>query len=525
VRLTLKLALALLPGILVVLAASAYLEMRRDVASFDVDSRQDDLLISKVVTAAVDRIWNSSGHDQAVAFVGDVAARRHTSLQFRWLEPGALERERGALAGLPPGSMNALSKGEEVVREQRETSPGMLFVYAPVLRGGLLAGVLEISEPLTNKRRYAERVGLSTVVTTLSLAAVCLLMTTVLGVWLVGRPIKTLINKARRVGAGDFSGRLQIPHAAEIGELATEMNLMSERLADAGKQLAAATTARIVAIEQLRHADRLSTVGKLASGIAHELGTPLNVVSGRAQLIAESVQATAGDRLGQAAILDVTDNVRIIVEQTRRMSAIIRQLLDFARRRGVQKASYDLRQLVAQTVSMLQPLAEKRGVTLAIEATTTPASAQVDASQIQQVLTNVVVNAIQSMPKGGMVTIALRPSSTQPPPGAEITQGESRGEPAGFAGGEPSREGLGTLSGFPCQQFEIAVTDQGDGIAAEVLPHVFEPFFTTKAVGEATGLGLSVAYGIVQEHGGFITVESELGRGSRFAIHLPRGES
>jgi two-component system NtrC family sensor kinase len=159
----------------------------------------------------------------------------------------------------------------------------------------------------------------------------------------------------------------------------------------------------------------------------------LNVVSGRAQLIAESVQATAGDRLGQAAILDVTDNVRIIVEQTRRMSAIIRQLLDFARRRGVQKASYDLRQLVAQTVSMLQTLAEKRGVTLAIEATTTPASAQVDASQIQQVLTNVVVNAIQSMPKGGTVTIALRPSSAQPPPAHRSTQGESRGEPAGFA--------------------------------------------------------------------------------------------
>jgi signal transduction histidine kinase len=491
VRLTLKLALALLPGILLVLAASSYLEMRRDVASFDVDSRQDDLLIGKVVTAAMDRIWNSSGHDQAVAYVGEVSARRHTSLQFRWLEAGAL-------SGLPPGSLGALAKGEEVVREQRDASPAMLFVCAPVLRSGLLAGVLEISEPLTNKRRYAERIGLSTVVTTISLAAVCLLMTTVLGVWLVGRPIKTLINKARRVGAGDFSGRLQIPHAAEIGELATEMNLMSERLADAGKQLAAATTARIAAIEQLRHADRLSTVGKLASGIAHELGTPLNVVSGRAQLIAESVQAGGAERIGEAAVLDVTDNVRIIVEQTRRMSAIIRQLLDFARQRGVQKASYDLRQLVAQTVSMLQPLAEKRHVVLAIEATTAPAFAQVDASQVQQVLTNIVVNAIQSMPKGGTVTIALRPSSAQPPPGAEIAEGA---------------------------QLEIAVTDQGDGIAAEVLPHVFEPFFTTKAVGEATGLGLSVAYGIVQEHGGFITVESELGRGSRFAIHLPRGES
>jgi signal transduction histidine kinase len=147
---------------------------------------------------------------------------------------------------------------------------------------------------------------------------------------------------------------------------------------------------------------------------------------------------------------------------------------------------------------MLQPLAEKRGVALAIEATTAPASAQVDASQIQQVLTNIVVNAIQSMPKGGTVTISLRPSSAQPPPGAEVTEGA---------------------------RFEIAVRDQGDGIAPEVLPHVFEPFFTTKAVGEATGLGLSVAYGIVQEHGGFITVESEPGQGSRFAIHLPRGES
>jgi len=210
------------------------------------------------------------------------------------------------------------------------------------------------------------------------------------------------------------------------------------------------------------------------------------------------VQAGGADRIGGAAILDVTDNVRIIVEQTRRMSAIIRQLLDFARRRGARKASYDLRQLVAQTVSMLQPLAEKRGVALAIEATTAPASAQVDASQIQQVLTNIVVNAIQSMPKGGTVTISLRPSSAQPPPGAEVTEGA---------------------------RFEIAVRDQGDGIAPEVLPHVFEPFFTTKAVGEATGLGLSVAYGIVQEHGGFITVESEPGQGSRFAIHLPRGES
>jgi signal transduction histidine kinase len=495
VRLTLKLALALLPGILIVLAASAYLEMRRDVATFDVDSRQDDMMIGRVVTAAMKRIWDSSGHDQAVAFLGNASSGGHSSSQFRWLEADTLAREGGLLSLLPPGSLATLSKGDEVVREQRDTPPGTLFVYAPLLRDGSLAGVLEISEPLTNQRRYAERIGLSTVVTTISLAAVCLLMTTVLGAWLVGRPIKNLIDKARRVGAGDFSGQLHIPHAAELGELATEMNLMGERLADAGRQLDAATTARIVAIEQLRHADRLNTVGKLASGIAHELGTPLNVVSGRAQLIAELVQAEGG---GQTTISDVTDNVRIIVEQTQRMSTIIRQLLDFARRRGVRKAAYDLRQLISQTVSMLQTLAEKRGVALVFEPAPVPASAQVDASQIQQVLTNIVVNAIQSMPKGGTVTLSLRTSSAQPPPGMEVAPGE---------------------------RFEIVVCDQGEGIAPAVLPHIFEPFFTTKAVGEATGLGLSVAYGIVQEHGGYITVASEPGQGSRFAVHLPRGES
>jgi len=139
-----QLALALLPGILVVLAASAYLEMRRDVASFDVDSRQDDLLIGKVVTAAVDRIWNSGGHDRAVAFVGDVSARRHNEpAVFAGWKAAHSSAKGGALSALLPGSTAALSKGEEVVREAEDSSPGTLFVYAPLLRSGRLAVCLK----------------------------------------------------------------------------------------------------------------------------------------------------------------------------------------------------------------------------------------------------------------------------------------------------------------------------------------------------------------------------------------------
>ena len=113
---------------------------------------------------------------------------------------------------------------------------------------------------------------------------------------------------------------------------------------------------------------------------------------------------------------------------------------------------------------------------------------------MQQVLTNLVVNAIQAMPAGGTVLVDIARARTRPP----AEHGGAEGE-------------------YLC----VRVRDQGEGIAAEHLPHVFEPFFTTKDVGEGTGLGLAVAYGIVREHGGFIDVESKLGEGSDFSVYLP----
>ena len=108
-----------------------------------------------------------------------------------------------------------------------------------------------------------------------------------LGFVMVGRPMRRLNDFAKRIGAGDLGGSLQIPQRDEIGELASEMNRMCTRLRLANERLKEETTARIGALEQLRHADRLKTVGTLASGIAHELGTPLNVVSGRAKMVAD----------------------------------------------------------------------------------------------------------------------------------------------------------------------------------------------------------------------------------------------
>ncbi len=223
-------------------------------------------------------------------------------------------------------------------------------------------------------------------------------------------------------------------------------------------------------------------VGKLAAGIAHELGTPLSIVGGRARQIASN--ALAPDQVAPTA--------KTIAEQADRMAAIIRQLLDFARRREPRLGRFDARTLIRQAVSLLEPVAARRGVKLSAGALEQARVVEFDGSQMMQVMINVISNAIQATPPNGQVTLGL------------------------VEGGEPPPE-----TGLPKRAYVgIVVEDTGSGIADEQRKRIFEPFFTTKDTGEGTGLGLSVAQGIVRDHHGWIAVESELGKGSRFTIYL-----
>jgi two-component system, NtrC family, sensor kinase len=295
----------------------------------------------------------------------------------------------------------------------------------------------------------------------------------------IGRPISRLADKARRVGTGDLTGPLHLAQRDELGQLAHEINVMCERLA-------AERSARESATEQLRHADRLTTVGKLASGLAHELGTPLNVVQGRARLI----------RDGEVEGADVTNSARIILEQSERMTALIRQLLDFARPRALHKAPLSVTALVARVCELVATIARKSQVTLNQPPADDTLRVEADEGQLHQVVTNLVINAIHAMPGGGTVQISARQVEQSPPPYVE---------------------GRGT------SWVAIEVRDGGTGMTDDVRERIFEPFFTTKDIGEGTGLGLSVSWGIVREHGGWIDVESTPGKGSAFTVFLPRG--
>jgi signal transduction histidine kinase len=409
--------------------------------------------------------------------------RMSRRVEVRWVSlapaPAPELAPRAPADRLPP-----LEDGE-VSLVYRHAGQEKLFTYVPVAVEGPVEGALELSEPRASRADQInaevlgvlQRTGLAALAT---IAAVVLL-----GVHLVGRPMKRLVEKARRIGDGDLTGpALVLRQRDEIGELAAEMNQMCDRLREAQEKLEAETARRLTTAEQLRHADRLTTVGKLASGLAHELGTPLNVVSGRAKMIAR----------GQVTGAEAEDNARIMMEQCDRMALIIRQLLGFARRREPHRAATDLRALAAQTLQLLAPIAQKARVELRMAAEAREVTTAVDGTLLQQALTNLVVNGIQAMPEGGTL---------------EVSSGIARRRPPADPGG-PYGE-------FAC----IHVRDEGIGIQAANLPHVFEPFFTTKEVGEGTGLGLSLAYGIVRDHGGWIDVESAPGQGSRFTIFLP----
>jgi signal transduction histidine kinase len=364
----------------------------------------------------------------------------------------------------------------------------LLHTYVPVLVAGQPAGALELSESLEERDRYVRNTIHRILVNTLIVFVLTGTAFAALGGWFVGRPVNSLIRRANAIAQGDLEHRLQLRQKDELGQLARALNTMCDQLAATRDQLAKETAARIASLDQLRHADRLATVGQFASEVAHEFGTPLNVMMARAKMI----------RTSPAVDAETQNNAHIVAEQAERMTKIIHQLLDFARPKAPHRIRVDLCEILKRAADLLTSVAQGSGVVLRVDSCSTPHWTDADPEQLQQVVANLVVNAVQATPPGGEVKIGCRLEEVSP--SADIQR------PAGR---------------YCC----IYVADQGQGISAEDLPRVFEPFFTTKKPGEGTGLGLSVSQGIITEHRGWIQVESEIGKGSRFTVYIPEGSA
>jgi len=481
-KLAAKFALTFLLVMGTVLSLDGLVVLKREEALFANDMRSDARLLGEALAGTLRRVWQSSGEQTVLDLVREANRSEH-QVRIRWVwlnaPPGdafAAHVSQGELAALATDMSIAHFEGIEGERQY-------LYTYVPVIETGVRLGVLELAESFVERDRYVR----TTERKVLALVAIMIALSTgsamLIGSWFVGRPVRALTVGTSRIASGDLDARVDVHQHDEFGKLARDVNTMCESLAQARTQILAEASARVQALEQLRHADRLRTVGQLTAGIAHELGTPLNVVWARAKMIAE----------GEVTGSEVKNNAEIIVKESARITRIIRQLLDFARPRTPTKTRLDLCQILEHTLHLLEPIARKRGVILDLEASDR-VLVDADGDQIQQVLSNLVLNAVQAMPQGGTVSIGLQTRRARRP---------------------------GDLAGSESEYAHVSVRDVGAGIPSENIDRVFDPFFTTKDVGEGTGLGLSVALGMIQEHRGWIDVESKLGKGSCFTVYLP----
>lgn len=224
--------------------------------------------------------------------------------------------------------------------------------------------------------------------------------------------------------------------------------------------------------EQLRHADRLATLGQLAAGVAHELNEPLNSILGFAQLALKTKD------LPESA----TRDMQRIVSATLHAREVVRKLLLFSRQTPPQKTHVALGELIRDALTLVEPRLSRERIELLCDIAPDLPEIQADPSQIQQVAINLIVNAVQAMPNGGRLEVRAWAED-------------------GFV--------------------VFTVRDTGVGMSEEVLKHIYTPFFTTKGVGQGTGLGLPVVHGIVTAHGGTIHVTSKVGEGTCFEVRIP----
>jgi signal transduction histidine kinase len=469
-RLTRKFIAALVISVALVAMIQGYFDFRRERDVFDNQMRAEATALGRALARGMAEVWERDGEAAARQFLLTASSRsEHIRARWIWIDATSRDAPRISREQLAP-----LDDGRVVIVK----AAGLLLTYIPVKVPEPRDGGLEIAQPLEQLHKFTSDSLRNGIIASASAVVIAGLLALGLGVVFIGRPISRLAEKARRVGTGDLSGPLELAQRDELGQLAREINLMCERLA-------AERAAREAATEQLRHADRLTTVGKLASGIAHELGTPLNVVQGRARLIRD--REVDGD--------DITGSAQIVLDQAERMTALIRELLDFARPRAPHKTSLRVAGLVKRVCELVETIARKANVKLAPLSHEDELRADADEGQLHQVLTNLVINAIHAMPDGGTVEIVTRLATATPPPYVE--------NPA-------------------ASWIAIEVRDRGVGMDATTRERIFEPFFTTKDVGEGTGLGLSVSWGIVREHGGWIEVQSAPNVGSTFTVWLPR---
>jgi len=365
-----------------------------------------------------------------------------------------------------------LGEGERWIDRAFVVNDWYITAYEPIVdifgsRVGILyVGVLEA--------KYVD-IRRNTLLVFILITAAGILIAIALGYLLSQRilnPVQRLIDVSRRVSAGDLSPQIGRISSSEIGVLQKTFQEMLSSLRERDRSQRAESELKLL------QSEKQASVGRLAAGVAHEINNPLTGVLTFTHMLLRREDINEEIREDLQTIADATERVRMIVKG----------LLDFSRQTKIEPEPTDINALIEQTIPLVANQSLVKGVIFCFDPGEDIPTRTLDRNQVQSVILNIILNAIDATEKSGHINIYTRVTTTT--------------------------GGMG-------KAIEVEINDTGCGIAPEHLDKLFDPFFTTKEVGKGTGLGLSVSQGIIERHGGTIRVRSTVGEGSVFTISLP----
>jgi two-component system NtrC family sensor kinase len=398
--------------------------------------------------------------DRLRTFLLDESARSHDALVNSM---GSLRKYGSDFRAY----QNAVDDLNELYRLERETVQKMREIARQIQ---------QFFRELAAKERQAIHVTMSRSVTLLLIA---LLTAVVLGAIVntklamsIAAPLRRMERFTKRIAEGDFSEKLEVTGNDEIASLGRSFNRMEEKLIEARAALENTITQLRAKKMELVEAEKLAAIGKLASGIAHEISNPLTSVMTFSNLMLEKTPPDHPDY----------GKLRMMVRETERARDIVRQLLSFGREIPINPVSMTINGPVNDALQTLVAQKAFDGIRVSVTLADGLPHALIDHERIRQVVSNILINAIHAITPPGTIEVST-----------------------------------GVSDGF----VEVIISDTGKGIPHEHLNKIFDPFFTTKDKTKGTGLGLAVSYGIIKKHGGCIEVMSQVGKGSTFTVRLP----
>jgi signal transduction histidine kinase len=468
--------------VVVVLGVHGFFRVRQEEAQLLAEDKRNIALAARAIQIAVENALRDRQVTDVKRLLAEMVEQQQEIERIRLFDaslvPVLSSNPETRNEPVPSEMLRRVMESGSPEGDYRRVGGQLVLTYVAPLRGrrGAITGGMEIQHVAHGIQARSRAAGNDVWLRMAILLVVIVAITAVAMQRQVLRPLAQVLAGIRRLGQGEAGPPLVVRRRDELGELAQAFNEMTAQLEASRGRLLAETERTVELQQQLRQAETLAVAGKLATAIAHEVGTPLNIISGRAEFILRTAT------LDEAARKDL----EVIVGQIERISGIIRALLDTLRPRAPEIRATSLTEVLERALPLLRHPARRRQVALKTPTAGALPAVAADPGQLEQVLINLVLNALDATPAGGEVEISARPA---------VAHG---------------RAGV-----------SVSVRDTGPGIPPELLPRVFEPFFTTKPAGRGTGLGLAICRDIVRAHGGELTVEKGDGAGATLTAWIP----